>query len=106
MKKTYDWDIKLFIDISPNPRRLELVTSIHTNIHKLKIEISKLLNLSVLDTHIDLYHRGKILKATSTLLQNDVQNLGVIAASVARQGKEEKKSLRNIGLSVVCSCTN
>ena len=34
------------------------------------IEISKLLNLSVLDTHIDLYHRGKILKATSTLLQN------------------------------------
>jgi hypothetical protein len=68
MKKSYDWEVKLFVEA--NHKKLELVASIHTNVHRLKIEIAKKLALSVLDSHIDIYHRGKLLKATSTLLQN------------------------------------
>ncbi len=68
MKKSYDWDVKLFIEA--NNKKIEIVASIHTNIHKLKIEIAKKLGLSVLDSHIDLYYKGKLLKATSTLMQN------------------------------------
>lgn len=82
MKKSYDWDVKLFIDA--NHKKIEIVASIHTNIHKLKIEISKKLGISVLDSHIDLYYNGKLLKATSTLMQNEVQNFAHISANVAR----------------------
>lgn len=83
MKKSYDWDVKLFI--LANHKRLEIVTSIHTNIHKLKIEIAKKLGLSILDSHIDINYNGKLLKATSTLMQNDVQNMSTLTANVARQ---------------------
>jgi len=60
MKKNYDWDVKLFIEANHNQKRLEIVASIHTNIHKLKIEIAKRLGLSVLDSHIDIYYNGKL----------------------------------------------
>lgn len=68
MKKSYDWNVKLYI--LANHKTLEIVASIHTNIHKLKIEIAKQLGLSVLDSHIDLVYNGRVMKATSTLLQN------------------------------------
>ena len=71
MKKSYDWSIRLQVLVSNSQRRIELVTSVHTNIHQLKIEICKVLNLSILDTHLELYtQRGQPMKATSTLQQN------------------------------------
>ena len=71
MKKTYDWDIKLFIKISNNQQRLEIVASVHSNIHQIKLEIIKKLKLPLLDTLIDLYYRSSNpLKPISTLLQN------------------------------------
>lgn len=84
MKKNYDWDVKLFVEANHNQKRLEIVASIHTNIHKLKIEVAKRMGLSVLDSHIDIYYNGKLLKPTSTLLQNDVKNMGFLTANVAR----------------------
>jgi hypothetical protein len=84
MKKNYDWDVKLFVEANHNQKRLEIVASIHTNIHKLKIEVAKRMGLSVLDSHIDIYCNGQLLKPTSTLLQNDVKNMAFLTANVAR----------------------
>jgi|JI6StandDraft_1071083.scaffolds.fasta_scaffold220554_2 hypothetical protein len=71
MKKTYDWSVRLKITISNNQKQLEIVSSIHANIHQLKIEIAKILGLPLLDTVIELYYRSdRPLKATSTLFQN------------------------------------
>ena len=71
MKKTYDWSLKLHITITNSQRKIEIVASAHTNIHQLKIQIAKILNLPILDTHMELYYRGsRPMKSTSTLLQN------------------------------------
>ena len=71
MKKTYDWSLKLHITITNSQRKIEIVASAHTNVHQLKIQIAKILNLPILDTHIELYYRGgRPMKSTSTLLQN------------------------------------
>lgn len=37
MKKVYDWDIGVVIQIENNNKTLKLVCSIHTTIHQLKI---------------------------------------------------------------------
>jgi len=85
MKKTYDWNLRLYITVSNNQRKIEIVASAHTNVHLLKIEIAKILNISVLDSRIDLYFRdNKPMKPTSTLLQNEVTNGSHITASVER----------------------
>ena len=71
MKKTYDWSVRLHITVTNSQRKIETVASVHTNIHQLKIQIAKILNLPILDSHIELYSRGdRPMKATSTLLQN------------------------------------
>ena len=37
MKKTYDWNIRLNITITNDMRKISIIASIHTNIHRLKI---------------------------------------------------------------------
>ena len=125
MKKTYDWNIKLYIVVSNTQQKIEAVCSIHTNIHQLKIIIAKRLDLSILDTHIDLYSRSdRPLKATSTLLQNDFQNNSHITATIVRtkpsthlpietdklsktsSSFKPNKIVQNVGLSIISSCTN
>jgi hypothetical protein len=125
MKKTYDWAVRLDITVSNSQRKLEVVSSVHANIHKVTIEIAKLLKLPVLDTRIELYGRGtQPLKATSTLLQNDIVDPHVrLTATVTRTkppgslpiakeqsqskgGKEGREGVESVGLSVVSSCTN
>ena len=85
MKKTYDWSVRLWVLITNSHRKIEVVTSIHTNIHQLKIQIAKILDLPILDTHIELYFRGdRPLKPTSTLLQNDIENHVQLTATITR----------------------
>ena len=96
MKKNYDWDVKLFIEANHNHKRLEIVASIHTNIHKLKIEIGKRLGLSVLDSHIDIYYNGKLMKATSTLQQNEVKSFACLTANIARHKLVSEDPLEKI----------
>ena len=85
MKKTYDWSVRLRVTVSNNQRTLEMVASVHTNIHQLKIQIAKTLNLPILDTRMDLYYRGSApLKPLSTLLQNDIKTDACLTASIAR----------------------
>ena len=76
MKKVYDWNIELTIHIENNNKNIIIVSSVHTNIHALKIEICKKLGLLVFDTQIDLYggrDKWRPMKPTSTLQQNDIQ---------------------------------
>jgi hypothetical protein len=62
-----------------------MVCSVHANIHQLKIEIGKKLDIPILDSHIDLFYKGdRSMKATSTLLQNEVQDNSYITANVSR----------------------
>lgn len=42
------------------------------------------MKLPILDTTIDIFSRGKILKSTSTLLQNDIKNDEHLSATVVR----------------------
>ena len=57
--------------VSNSQKKIEVVCSVHTNLHQLKIMIAKKLELSILDTLIDLYFRDdRPMKSTSTLLQN------------------------------------
>lgn len=129
MKKTYDWSLRLWVIVTNSQRKFEIVTSVHTNIHQLKIQIAKILDLPILDTHIDIYYRSdRPLKATSTLLQNEVTNNAQLTAVVTRskpavqlpieeKGKKVEVETQtsnargkgnpgNLGLSVVSSCTN
>jgi|LakMenE01Jun11ns_1017448.scaffolds.fasta_scaffold9811099_1 hypothetical protein len=73
MKKVYDWNIPLTIHIENNNKILNIVCSVHTTVHQLKLEICKKLNLMVFDTEIDLYCNGwRPMKSTSSLLQNGI----------------------------------
>ena len=85
MKKTYDWSVRLWITVSNSQRKIEVVASVHTNIHQLKIQISKILDLPILDTHMDVYFRShQPLKATSTLFQNDITSNSHLSVSIVR----------------------
>lgn len=118
MKKTYDWSVRLHVTVTNNQKHIEVVTSVHANIHQLKIEISKIMNLPLLDTLIELYYRSdRPLKSTSTLLQNEIKDQAHLTATVTRTKQTESlplegdknvktKKVGNVGLSVVSSCTN
>lgn len=125
MKKTYDWNIKLYITMSNSQQKIEVVCSVHTNIHQLKIIVAKQLDLPILDTHIDLYFRSdRALKSTSTLQQNEVSNNSHLTATIVRtkpalhlpveNDKLSKTSstlksdikVQSVGLTITSSCTN
>ncbi len=52
MKKLYDWNIPLTINIKNTTKSLKIVCSVHTTIHQIKIEICKKMGLPVFDTEI------------------------------------------------------
>jgi hypothetical protein len=58
MKKTYDRNVRVLVTVSNNQRKVDLFSSIHNNIHQLKIELAKILGISILDSNIDFYYRG------------------------------------------------
>ena len=75
MKKTYDWNISLNVNVQNNNKKLNIICSVHTNVHQLKLQIIKKLGLLVFDTDIDLYggtNKNKPLKPTSSLQQNGI----------------------------------
>ena len=75
MKKLYDWNINLTISVQNNHRSLNVICSVHTNIHQLKLQILKKLGMLVFDTEIDLFggnSRWKPMKPTSSLQQNGI----------------------------------
>lgn len=85
MKKVYDWNVKLTIQVENNYKNIEIVCSVHTNIHQIKIELAKKLKLLILDSTIDIYyHKVEPMKPTSTLLQNGIEKNAVLKAVVVR----------------------
>lgn len=50
MKKVYDWDVGLTFNVENNNKNINVVCSVHTNIHQLKLEVCKKLKLMVFDT--------------------------------------------------------
>lgn len=73
MKKLYDRDVVLTLHISNLNKNVQIVCSIHTLIHQLKIELCKKLNLPVFDTEMDIYGGSwKPLKPASSLQQNGI----------------------------------
>ena len=76
MQKLYDWNINLTISVQNNHRSLNVICSVHTNIHQLKLKILKQLGMRIFDTEIDLYggnSKWKPLSPTSSLQQNGIQ---------------------------------
>lgn len=130
MKKVYDWDVGLTIKIENNNKIVNMVCSIHTTIHQLKIQICKKLNLLVFDTETDIYNcssgaRWGAMKSTSTLLQNGIQGkFANLKLNIRRQKINQKLDVRvednydkktknnkeenqsGCGMSLVASCTN
>ena len=85
MKKVYDWNIKLSVQVENNYKNIEIVCSVHTNIHQIKIELAKKLHLLILDSTIDLYYmKAEPMKPTSTLLQNGIEKNTVVRAVIVR----------------------
>mgnify|MGYP002861948214 FL=1 len=77
MKKVYDWDLGLTIKVENNNKIINIVCSVHTTVHQLKIEICKKLNLMIFDTEMDIFGGNnssswRPMKSTSTLLQNGI----------------------------------
>ncbi len=73
MKKVYDWNITLNIKMNGQSKTIEMVCSVHTNIHLIKMQIAKKLGLNPLNSQIDIYGNGnRLLKSTSTLIQNEI----------------------------------
>jgi hypothetical protein len=44
MKKYQDWDIALLIDVRNIGKKIEIVCSVHANIHQIKKEIADKIN--------------------------------------------------------------
>lgn len=90
MKKVYDWDVQLSIRIENNNKTVTVVCSVHTNIHQLKIELCKKLNLSIFDTEIDVYgikNSWKPMSSISTLQQNGITQGHASLRAVIRREK-------------------
>lgn len=87
MKKTYDWSINLDIWVSNMNKKLKIVCSVHTTVHRIKIEIAKKLKLQVYDTEMDLMggkEKWRPMKSTSSLYQNGIEKSACITAILTR----------------------
>lgn len=71
---------------SPEGKSVQVDCSIHTNIHSLKIFVCKQLNISPLEASVDIFFQSSLpLKATSTLLQNNIKENNVLMIRIKNQ---------------------